>query len=91
LRRPAPGSVGSRGFAMIGVLIGDWQREGDGRAASDFRSSADLPAVGFDQALGYGQPKPRASGLGAWHGQEAVEEAREMFRGNAVPRVDDGD
>jgi hypothetical protein len=34
--RPAPGSVGSRGFAMTGALMGDGQREGDGRAASDF-------------------------------------------------------
>lgn len=90
-RRPALGSVGSRGFALTGDFVGDGQREGDGCAKADLRLSADLPAVGFDQPLGYGKPKPGASGLGAGHRQEAAEEACEMFGGNAAPRVGDGD
>jgi hypothetical protein len=73
------------------AFAGDGQREGDGRAEADSRLGADLPAVGFDQALGYSQPEPGASGLGAGHRQEAMEEAREIFRGNAAPRVGDGD
>ena len=73
----------------LGAFAGDGQREGDGSAEADSRLGADLPAVGFDQAFGYGQPKPGASGLGAGHRQEAVEESREIFRENAVPRVGD--
>jgi hypothetical protein len=73
----------------LGAFAGDGQREGDGRAEADSRLGGDLSAVGFDQALGYGQPKPGASGLGAGHRQETVEEAREIFRRNAVPRVGD--
>src|SRR5262245_31840140 len=76
---------------MADALIGDGQREGDGRAEADSRLGADLPAVGFDQALGYSQSEPRASELGAGHRQEAVEEAREILWGNAAPRVGDGD
>src|SRR5262245_14538256 len=71
------------------AFAGDGQREGDGRAEADSRLGADLPAVGFDQAFGYGQPKSGASGLGAGHRQEAVEEAREIFRRNAMPSVGD--
>jgi hypothetical protein len=76
---------------MTDTFMGDGQCEDDDRAESDPRLSADLPAVGFEQSPGYRQPEPCASGLGAGHGQEAVEEAGEIFRGNAMTRVGDGD
>jgi hypothetical protein len=76
---------------MPDALVDNCQHECDRRAASDFRLGADPPAVGLYQPPGYGQTKAGAAGLGAGHGQEAVEDAREISRWNAVSGVGDGD
>src|SRR5690606_3108163 len=72
---------------LIDPALEERQREDEGRAAAELALDGDAPAVGLDDALGDGQPKPEADVARLLRAPEAIEDVRERVRRDAGPLV----
>ena len=67
---------------------GDWQSKRKRRTFAFPAPDLDLPAVGCDDLLGDGQSEPSPiPGMSAWHADEAIEDARQIFGRNSFARI----